>query len=106
MGAPGQAVPRNTTTAYAVLGLLTLGEASAYELAQRMARSVGHVLPRAQSVVYEEPKRLAARDLVSVRSEQRGRRSVAVYVITEAGRAALRSWLEEPPGFPQLEAEV
>ena len=101
-----QAVPRITTTAYAVLGLLAVGEASAYDLAQRMARSVGHVLPRAQSVVYEEPKRLAARGLVEVRKEARGRRSVAVYRITEDGRAALRSWLGEPPAFPQLDAEA
>ena len=106
MSASRQAAARNTTTAYAVLGLLAIGEASAYELAQRMTRSVAHVLPRAQSVVYEEPKRLAARGLVEVRHEARGRRSVAVYRITQPGRLALQEWLGEPPAFPQLDAEA
>lgn len=97
---------KTTTTGYAVLGLLGLGEASAYQLAGLMGRSLGHVLPRAQSVVYDEPKRLAAQGLVDVRTDARGKRSVAVYALNETGREALRRWLDEPPAFPQLDAEV
>ena len=97
---------RLTTTSSTVLGLLTLGDWTAYELAGLMARSVGLVLPRAASVIYEEPKRLAARGLVTARDEARGRRTVAVYAITEEGRAVLRSWLAEPSAFPSLDAEA
>lgn len=95
-----------TTTSYSVLGLLSLGDWSAYELAGLMARSVGLILPRSLSVIYEEPKRLAARDLVRATTVKRGRRSVAVYSITPAGTRALRQWLAEPTPFPQLDAEV
>src|SRR5687768_13038704 len=97
---------RLTTTSYSVLGLLGLGDWTAYELAGLMARSVGLVLSRAPSVIYEEPKRLAARKLVRAREEARGKRTVSVYSITPTGRAALRAWLDEPSTFPSLDAEA
>lgn len=97
---------RPTTTSYSVLGLLHLGNWSAYELAGLMARSVGLILPRAASVIYEEPKRLVARGLAEATVEHRGQRNVAVYSITPAGTEALRAWLEEPSDFPQLDAEA
>lgn len=97
---------RLTTTSHAVLGLLSLGEWSAYELTQLMERSVALILPRAASVVYAEPKRLVARGLAEARTERRGRREVARYSITPAGREALREWIENPAPFPQLDAEV
>lgn len=97
---------RLTTTSYTVLGLLGLGEWTAYELAGLMARSVGLVLPRAPSVIYAEPKRLVAAGLATTREEARGRRSVAVYAITDAGRTHLREWLATPSAFPSLDAEA
>lgn len=97
---------RLTTTSYTILGLLGLGDWTAYELAGLMNRSVGLVLPRAASVIYEEPKRLAARKLVRARDEARGQRTVAVYAITPAGRRALKAWLDEPSAFPSLDAEA
>lgn len=101
------AVPheRLTSTGYGVLALLTLGDWSAYDLAGLMARSLGHLLPRSASVVYEEPKRLVRKGLVTVRSEQRGQRDVAVYSLTDEGRAVLRQWLADPSLAVQLEAE-
>jgi DNA-binding PadR family transcriptional regulator len=100
------ATTRMTTTSYSVLGLLSLGEWTAYELAGLMARSVGIVLSRAPSVVYEEPKRLVAMGFATARTEARGQRSVAVYAITAPGRAALAAWLAEPSAFPSLDAEA
>lgn len=97
---------RLTTTSYTVLGLLGLGDWTAYDLAGLMARSVGLVLPRAPSVIYEEPKRLVSAGLATAREEARGKRSVAVYAITDAGRRQLREWLAAPATFPSLDAEA
>lgn len=94
-----------TTTSYAVLGLLSLRSWSTYELAQQMARSLHHFWPRAESKVYEEPKKLVAHGLASVRTERTGKRRARVYSITAKGRAALASWLEEPGAGPILEFE-
>jgi DNA-binding PadR family transcriptional regulator len=95
-----------STTAYSVLGLLSLREWTAYELERQTMRSLRFITPRARSVVYEEPKRLVRRGLATSRSEQRGRRTVAVYSISDAGREALRAWFDLRADFPSLEAPM
>jgi DNA-binding PadR family transcriptional regulator len=99
-------VPQSpTTTSYAILCLLAVRDWTAYELAQQMDRSVGAMWPRAESVVYEEPKRLVALGLATARATSTGRRSSTTYGITAKGRRALRSWLEEPGAGPVVEFE-
>jgi DNA-binding PadR family transcriptional regulator len=95
-----------TTTSYAILGLLALRPWSTYELAQQMSRSMRLWWPRAESRVYEEPKRLARLGLATVRDEGVGRRPRSVYRITTAGRKALEEWLGEPPSPFRMEFEA
>ncbi|RJK94780.1 PadR family transcriptional regulator [Vallicoccus soli] len=94
-----------TTTSYAVLGLLAVRPWSTYELTRQMGRSVGLVWPRAQSKLYEEPKKLVAHGLATGARELVGRRPRTVYAITPQGREALAEWLREPGAGPVLEAE-
>jgi PadR family transcriptional regulator, regulatory protein AphA len=96
---------RATTTSYAVLGLLAVRSWSTYELTQQMDRSLGRMWPRAQSKLYEEPKKLVALGLATADTQAVGRRPRTVYAITEAGRAALARWLAEPGEGPVLEFE-
>jgi DNA-binding PadR family transcriptional regulator len=95
-----------TTTSYAILNLLALREWSAYELIQRMDRSLKFYWPRAQSKLYEEPRKLVAAGLATARTEPNGRRTRMVYRITPAGRRALKRWLADPGGPPVLEFEA
>ena len=94
-----------TTTSYAILGLLAIQPWSTYELAQQMDRSLGRVWPRAQSKLYEEPKKLVAHGLAHASTEQVGKRPRTVYAITTQGRRALAAWLREPGAGPVLEFE-
>lgn len=94
-----------TTTAFAVLGLLSLREWTTYELAQQVERGFGNLWPAARSMVFEAPKHLVAQGLAGVRHEPIGRRPRAVYSITEAGRVALQAWLAEPGQPPSLAFE-
>jgi DNA-binding PadR family transcriptional regulator len=94
-----------TTTSYAVLGLLAVRPWSTYELTRQMDRSLGRIWPRAQSKLYEEPKKLVAHGLAAARQEPVGERPRTVYRITEAGRTALRGWLTEPSAGLVLESE-
>jgi DNA-binding PadR family transcriptional regulator len=64
------------------------------------------VLPRAESVIYAEPKRLVRAGLATVRSEKVGRRTRQVYAITEAGRVSLQEWLRTPTADPALELDA
>jgi DNA-binding PadR family transcriptional regulator len=94
-----------TTTSYAILGLLAIQPWSTYELAQQMDRSLGRVWPRAQSKIYEEPKKLVAHGLARASQEHVGHRSRTVYRITPKGRRALADWLGAPGAGPVLEFE-
>src|SRR5579884_104645 len=94
-----------TRTSYAVLGLLAVKPWSTYELAQQMERSLGRVWPRAQSKIYEEPKKLVAHGLAGAATERVGQRPRTVYAITPEGRRALAAWLAEPGEGTVLEFE-
>ena len=96
-------LPRLTTTSYVILGHLALRSWSTYELAQQMKRSTHHYWPRAESKIYEEPKKLVAHGLATATREYTGRRPRTVYAITDRGRKALRRWLDEPGQPPVVE---
>ena len=98
-------MPKLTTTSYVILGLLALRRWSTYELAQQMKRSIHYYWPRAESHIYEEPKKLVAHGLAVASREQTGRRPRTVYAITDDGRAALRAWLADPGKGPVVEFE-
>lgn len=94
-----------TTTSYLILGLLALRRWSTYELAQQMQRSIHYYWPRAESHIYEEPKKLVAHGLATATREYAGRRPRTVYAITDQGRKALEEWLEQPGKGPLVEFE-
>jgi DNA-binding PadR family transcriptional regulator len=95
-----------TTTSYAILGLLALKPWTTYELAQQMGRALGQFWPRAESKLYEEPKKLVALGLARASAETVGRRPRTVYSITPKGRRALRAWVPQPGAGPVLEFEA
>ena len=94
-----------STTSYAVLGLLSLRSWTGYELTQQARRSLAHAWPKEDSVLYEEPRRLAAMGLAEAQKEQGRGRGRNRYSITDAGRQALRAWLATPSAPPRLELE-
>jgi DNA-binding PadR family transcriptional regulator len=95
-----------TTTSYALLAVLALGDHSTYELTKQMRLSMHYLWPRAESNVYAEPKRLVAAGLARSRREATGRRGRTVYSITEAGRAALSEWVSAPSSRDRYESEA
>lgn len=83
------------TTSYALLGLLNQHPWSAYELTQFMRVSyLRAVWPRAESRLYEGPKKLVKLGYATASSEQTGKRPRTIYSITDDGRDALREWLK------------
>jgi DNA-binding PadR family transcriptional regulator len=95
-----------TTTSYALLSLLAVQPFTTYQLAKQMERSLRDMWPRAESVVYDEPKRLAADGYAKATVEHVGRRPSTTYAITAKGRRALERWLVEPGAGPVLEFEA
>jgi DNA-binding PadR family transcriptional regulator len=95
---PQQTTPL-TTTEGVVLGLLSEGERSGYDLLKRAEGSVGHMWSPAKSQLYAVLPRLVAAGLAKRKAvRQTGRPDKQLYRLTPAGASAVRSWLEsEPP---------
>src|SRR6187397_3073393 len=98
-------VPALTTTSYAILGLLAIKPWTTHELVQQVDRSLRRLWPRAQSKLYEEPKKLVAHGYARAEDDSIGRRRRTRYTITPTGRRALAAWVAEPGGGPVLEFE-
>jgi PadR family transcriptional regulator AphA len=82
------------TTDYAILGLLARKPWSAYELTQYMRiSSIRAIWPRAESRLYESPKKLVKLGLASSVNESNGKKPRTVYTISEEGRIELDIWL-------------
>ena len=79
---------------YALLGLLTAGPASGYDLTKRFDRSVGYAWHAGHSQIYPEMAKLCAEGLAEV-AEEAGPRGRKTYAITGAGLASLRAWLRD-----------
>ena len=94
-----------TTTSYAILGLLAVKPWTTYELAQQMTRALGHFWPRAESNLYQEPKKLVALGLARAAPDKVGNRPRTLYSITPKGRRALAAWMSTPAAGPVLEFE-
>jgi len=97
--------PAMTTTSYAILGLLAVKPWTTHELVQQVDRSLRRIWPRAQSKLYEEPKKLVAHGCARATDDSVGRRRRTRYTITPKGRRALATWLREPGAGPTLEFE-
>jgi DNA-binding PadR family transcriptional regulator len=94
-----------TTSELAILGLLSFGEKSGYELLRFADRSVGFMWAPAKSQIYKVLPRLAAMGLASARLvEQTARPDKQLYRLTPAGRRALREWVArvEPDDQPDV----
>jgi PadR family transcriptional regulator AphA len=89
-----------TTTAEALLGMLSMGAMSGYELRQRIEASIGNFWSESYGQIYPTLKRLEQERMVS--AAEGGRAGSKVYTLTEAGSARLREWLGVMPR-PQVE---
>jgi DNA-binding PadR family transcriptional regulator len=88
-----------TTSEYVVLGLLSFGEKSGYELFRFAEQSVGFIWAPAKSQIYKVLPRLARTGLASARHvEQAKRPDKQLYKLTRVGRRALRQWLGDAAG--------
>jgi DNA-binding PadR family transcriptional regulator len=91
-----------TTTEAAVLGLLSHGPRSGYDLRKAVESSVGYFWAPAKSQIYAVLPRLVESGYASVRKvAQDLRPDKSVYRLTRSGRAALKAWIEETPMPPE-----
>lgn len=82
---------------HAILDALLTADASGYELAAELDRSVSHYWHALPAQIYPELKRLEADGLVdSTDVAQDGRPNKREFAINDAGRRELRRWVQAP----------
>lgn len=91
---------------YVVLALIGEGGASPHGLVEMTRRGARLYWAAAPSKIYAEPKRLEALGYVTSRREPGRTRERSWYMLTEAGREALREWIATPSGFPRIYHEA
>lgn len=92
-----------TATEYAVLGLLTWGEQSGYDMRKLAERSVGYFWTPAKSRIYATLPTLVEAGLVRRRDVvQSGRPDKQLYRLTPLGAETLRRWIAEEPLEPEV----
>ena len=88
---------RVNTSRYAVLGILSLGPRSGYDIKKLIERSIAHFWSESFGQIYPILRRLAAEGLVARRRErQAGKPDRHVYTLTPRGLAELQQWLARP----------
>lgn len=89
------------------LGVLTLGEASGYEIKKEIEEGLfAHFIDASFGSIYPALTQLHAEGLVTVRAEeQTGRPDKKVYALTEAGRQALAKSVTVLPGKDKYRSE-
>lgn len=97
MKTPAQA--KMTPSMYAVLGLLSWGPMSGYEMRKIGEISIRHFWREGYGQIYPSLRKLEAAGMVSRRTEsgEGGRPDRHVYMIEEPGRQALGAWMGIAP---------
>lgn len=87
-----------STLGFAILAVLARGSRTGYEIAASMRRPVGYFWTAGHSQIHTDLQKLLAASLVRYESEHGpGPQDKKVYHLTDAGLAALRAWVTEPP---------
>jgi PadR family transcriptional regulator AphA len=98
---------RANKSQYALLGMLTLGPMSGYDLKKLFDGSLRNFWAESYGQIYPILKRLVAQGWATLREErQAGKPARKVCAITPKGRQVLEKWLREPTEPPTFRLEV
>ncbi|HEV7235512.1 MAG TPA: PadR family transcriptional regulator [Ktedonobacteraceae bacterium] len=92
---------------YVVLGMLSLGPMSGYEIKKRIEGSTSNFWSESYGQLYPTLKQLVEDGLtISQTEKQEGKPERYIYTLTEKGWASLRHWLTEPTEHPVQRIEL
>ena len=99
--------PRTSTSRFAILGVLSFGAMSGYDVKKLIERSIAHFWNESYGQIYPVLNRLAAEGSAERRRQkQRGKPDRHVYSLTEKGRAELARWLAVPARHEPFRSEL
>jgi PadR family transcriptional regulator, regulatory protein AphA len=93
-------------TAYVILGLLSWGPKSGYDIKAVVDESTRFFWAASYGQIYPELKRLEEAGLIAGEKQPQGGRRRTVYTLTPEGSARLQEWLEVEPETYELRDEA
>lgn len=97
---------RDQKTRFALLGMLTLGPMSGYDVRKAVDASIAHFWNESYGQIYPILKALASDGLIRATAGRNGSRNRREYAITPKGRAALEAWVSTPPRSDTVRNEL
>src|SRR5688500_9951732 len=97
---------RENKTRYVVLGLLSTGPKSGYDISKEVHAAIRHFWRESFGQIYPMLSRLCDEGLVGRTTADNGARARHVYRITAAGRTELENWLPEPTEPESIRLEL
>ncbi len=97
---------RANRTRFAVLGALSIGPRSGYDVKRDLESTVGYFWKESFGQIYPILRGLVDAGFATVEEDAHGGRARRVYSITPAGRQEFAAWLAVPPEPPQLRNEL
>lgn len=96
------------TTDYAILGILTQGAQSGYDIKKRIGESIGYFWQESYGQLYPSLKNMVQENLVTMQVKRNeGKPDKKIYRITLKGKDELKKWLEEPvKSVPKIRHEL
>ncbi len=92
-------------TAYVILGLLSLGPKSGYEIKAFVDKSTRFFWAASYGQIYPELRKLSEAGLIDGEAKPAGGRRRTVYALTREGRKRLREWLAVEPDVLEMRDE-
>lgn len=91
---------------HVILTVLSTRDATGYDITKEFSASIGYFWKASHQQVYRELNKMGQQGLVTcVLEPQEGKPDRKVYSITDAGRAALGEWFDQPTAHPTVRDE-
>jgi PadR family transcriptional regulator AphA len=98
---------RGKTTSHALLGMLSLGAGSGYDLKKRIEGSIAHFWSESYGQIYPMLGQLANEGLAErTHARQQGKPDRQLYALTPRGREELERWLATPARHEGFRSEL
>lgn len=96
-----------TNTHYALLGMLTIGPLSGYDIRRLIAESTQAFWSESDGQLYPALAKLTELKLITIKpTPKKSSRGKKIYSITPAGRNELKKWLNQPPATAIVRNEM
>lgn len=98
---------KENKTQYAILGILSMGPFSGYDIKKIMAKSTNYFWNEGDSSIYPGLNKLYESGCVDFEwANETSGKPKKIYSITDKGEAALKAWLEKTPELPKERDEL